>query len=177
MRKLQKTVVVSVALGGFGFLCAGTAYADGGRGDIGFDVRQGSQCRSHDTNVDVLGEVGILNGVLGNALGGEGSPGAQSTRMGSSMGCDNSVVLKGDDEDRGRGSEGREGRGDDEDKGRGSEGREGRGDDEGKGRGSEDKGRGSEGREGNGGKEGKAGGEGREGGEGPVRAVGGGDGE
>ncbi|GAA2663491.1 hypothetical protein [Streptomyces lunalinharesii] len=154
MHKLQKTLVVSVALGGFAFLGAGAAYADGGRGENGFDVRQGSQCRSHDANVDVLGEVGILNGVLGNALGGEGSPGAQSTRMGSSMGCDNTFVFKAADEDRGRGSEGREGRGDDEDKGKGSEGREG-----------------------NGGKEAKGGAEGREGGEGPIRAVGGGDGE
>ncbi|MHB6905293.1 hypothetical protein [Streptomyces sp. DB-54] len=174
MHKLQKTIVVSIALGGFGFLGAGAAYADGGRGDMGIDVRQGSHCRSHDTNVDVLGEVGILNGVLGNAIGGEGSPGAQSTRMGSSVGCDNTFVFKGEDEDRGRGSEGREGRGDDEDKGRGSEGREGNGGKEGKG-GKE----GHEGREGHGGGRdhngGKGGADGREGGEGPVRAVGGGD--
>ncbi|WP_236573371.1 hypothetical protein [Streptomyces sp. GS7] len=114
MRKLQKATVVAVVLGSFGFLGAGTAYAhgekEGGRGGTDFEIRQGSQCRSHDLNVDVLGEVGILNGVLGNALGGEGSPGAQSTRVGSSVGCDNSAVMGGGD-DRSGGSGGREGKG------------------------------------------------------------------
>ncbi|QHC23607.1 hypothetical protein [Streptomyces sp. GS7] len=189
MRKLQKAAVVAAVLGSFGFVGAGTAYAhgekEGGRGGTDFEVRQGSQCRSHDTNVDVLGEVGILNGVLGNALGGEGSPGAQSTRMGSSMGCDNSVDFMGDKgggEGRSGGSEGREGRGDkrgDEGKAGGSEGREGKGDEGDKGDrgdkgGDEGKSGGSEGREGKGGKEA---GEAKEGGEGPVRAVGGGAGE
>ncbi|MFB7629756.1 hypothetical protein ACFC0M_02215 [Streptomyces sp. NPDC056149] len=133
MRKLQKTAVVAVVLGSVGFLGAGTTYADGGRGGTEFDVRQSSQCRSHDANVDVLGEVGILNGLLGNALGGEGAPGAQSTKVGSSVGCDNSFVFKGADEGGGRGSEGKEGRG----------GKEG-----------------NEGKEGNGGAEGREGGEG-----------------
>ncbi|MEU7637099.1 MULTISPECIES: hypothetical protein [unclassified Streptomyces] len=116
MRKLHSAAVVAVVLGSFGFLGAGTAYADGGRGGMGgtdFMVKQGSQCRSHDTNVDVLGEVGILNGVLGNAIGGEGSPGAQSTRMGSSMGCDNTADLMGGKkggEER-NGGEGHEGKG------------------------------------------------------------------
>ncbi|MGD3108716.1 hypothetical protein [Streptomyces sp. YGL11-2] len=193
MRKLQKAAVVAVVLGSFGFVGAGTAYAhgekEGGRGGTDFEVRQGSQCRSHDLNVDVLGEVGILNGVLGNALGGEGSPGAQSTRMGSSMGCDNSVDFMGDKGGgQGGGSEGREGRGDkggDEGKAGGSEGREGKGDEGDKGDkgdkgdrgdkgGDEGKSGGSEGRAGKGAKEA---GEAKEGGEGPVRAVGGDGGE
>ncbi|MGD3109874.1 hypothetical protein [Streptomyces sp. YGL11-2] len=140
MRKLQNAAVVAVVLGSFGFLGAGTAYAhgekEGGRGGTDFEIRQGSQCRSHDTNVDVLGEVGILNGLLGNAIGGEGSPGAQATSMGSRMGCDNSADVMGDKrggEDRSGGSEGREGkegrgdRGGDEGKAGGSEGREGKG--------------------------------------------------
>ncbi|WP_043267770.1 hypothetical protein [Streptomyces sp. CT34] len=92
MRKLYKAAVVAAAIGSVGFLGAGTANArGGGLGGGEFNIKQGSQCRSHDTNVDVLGEVGILNGLLGNALGGEGNPGGQSTRMGSTMGCDNSA--------------------------------------------------------------------------------------
>jgi hypothetical protein len=31
--------------------------------------------RSHDLNLDVLGQVGVLNGLLGNALNGAGAPG------------------------------------------------------------------------------------------------------
>ncbi|GGU52708.1 hypothetical protein GCM10010211_16460 [Streptomyces albospinus] len=151
MRKLQKATVMAVVLGSFGFLGAGTAYAHGEKGGTDIDIKQGSQCRSHDTNVDVLGEVGILNGLAGNAIGGEGSPGAQSTRMGSSMGCDNSADFKeskSHDEDRGGGSEGRgsEGRGSE---GRGSEGREGNGDKGGDAHkcGCSDGGEGKEGRE------------------------------
>ncbi|MEU9121285.1 hypothetical protein AB0C96_15770 [Streptomyces sp. NPDC048506] len=63
------------------------------RGDR-IDVKQHTSCRSHDLNVDVLGQVGILNGLLGNALGGEGSPGAQHTKQGSSMGCNNNALGK-----------------------------------------------------------------------------------
>ncbi|GGU51466.1 hypothetical protein GCM10010211_15180 [Streptomyces albospinus] len=94
MRKLYKAAVVAAAIGSVGFLGAGTANATGHGGGGGgeFDIKQGSQCRSHDLNVDVLGEVGILNGLLGNALNGEGSPGAQSTHMGSSVGCNNSAL-------------------------------------------------------------------------------------
>ncbi|TJZ42821.1 hypothetical protein FCH28_33555 [Streptomyces piniterrae] len=87
MRKLHKAAVVAAVLGSVGFLGAGTANAHGGVG-----ISQGSSCRSHDLNVDVLGEVGILNGVLGSALNGEGSPGAQVTHMGSTMGCNNSAL-------------------------------------------------------------------------------------
>ncbi|WP_407287423.1 hypothetical protein [Streptomyces sp. BP-8] len=92
MRMLRKAAVVAAALGTIGILGAGTAYADGGKEGGGrIEIKQGSSCRSHDTNVDVLGEVGIANGLGGNLLGGEGDPGAQSTTMGSSMGCNNSV--------------------------------------------------------------------------------------
>ncbi|WP_411124318.1 hypothetical protein [Streptomyces sp. x-19] len=88
MRKLHKVAVVAVALGSVGFFGAGTSYAMGGSG---MGIGQGSQCRTHDLNVDVLGEVGILNGVLSNALNGEGSPGAQATPIGSGIGCNNSA--------------------------------------------------------------------------------------
>ncbi|MEU9111026.1 hypothetical protein AB0D04_04295 [Streptomyces sp. NPDC048483] len=100
MRKLRKAAVVVAALGTVGLLGAGTAHADGGSSGTEFDIKQGSSCRSHDTNVDILGEVGLLNGALGSALGGEGDSGAQSTKMGSSMGCNNSFTAKDDKEDK-----------------------------------------------------------------------------
>ncbi|MER6069412.1 hypothetical protein ABT187_11250 [Streptomyces sp. NPDC001817] len=92
MHKLHKAAVLVAALGSVGLLASGTAYAGGqGGGGGGASVLQSSNCKSHDLNVDVLGEVGILNGVLGNALNGEGDPGAQSTHIGSTMGCSNSA--------------------------------------------------------------------------------------
>ncbi|WP_328537201.1 hypothetical protein [Streptomyces sp. NBC_00344] len=91
MRKLQKAAVMVAMLGSIGFIGAGTASAHDD-GDIG--VKQANQCRSHDLNVDILGEVGLLNGLLGNALGGEGAPGAQSTHQGSSVNCSNTAFGK-----------------------------------------------------------------------------------
>ncbi|WP_210583648.1 hypothetical protein [Streptomyces sp. GESEQ-35] len=88
MHKLRKAAVLTVALGSVGLLSAGTASANG---DGGKSVMQSSHCKSHDLNVDVLGQVGVLNGVLGNALNGEGNAGGQDTHIGSSMGCDNSA--------------------------------------------------------------------------------------
>ncbi|MGP4043306.1 hypothetical protein [Streptomyces sp. 2A115] len=86
MRKLQKVVIVGAVLGGIGSFGAGTALAHE-RGHDGFDVTQGIECRSHDMNIDVLGSVGAINGLLGNALNGEGNPGAQQSHLGSDMGC------------------------------------------------------------------------------------------
>jgi hypothetical protein len=88
MRKIQKAAIVAAMLSSVGFIGAGTASAGEGP-DV--DVTQTITCKSHDLNVDVLGEVGILNGVLGNALGGEGNPGAQATSLGSDMGCNASA--------------------------------------------------------------------------------------
>ncbi|MDH6434503.1 hypothetical protein M2158_002980 [Streptomyces sp. SAI-144] len=93
MRKLRNVAVLVVALGSIG-LVGGTAHADGHGGKDGgdkFKISQSSSCRSHDLNLDVLGEVGILNGLLGNGLNGEGNPGAQATDIGSTMGCNNSA--------------------------------------------------------------------------------------
>ncbi|MEU0333235.1 hypothetical protein [Streptomyces sp. NPDC006193] len=92
MNKLRKAAVLVAALGSVGLLSAGTAHADHGWGKGGdeFEVHQSSNCRSHDLNVDILGEVGILNGLGGNLLNGEGNPGAQATDIGSTMGCNNS---------------------------------------------------------------------------------------
>uniref|UniRef100_A0AAU2V093 Secreted protein n=1 Tax=Streptomyces sp. NBC_00003 TaxID=2903608 RepID=A0AAU2V093_9ACTN len=93
MNELHKAAVLVAALGSFAMLAAGTAQAhDGEKGGDRFGIGQSSNCRSHDLNVDVLGQVGILNGVLGNALNGEGNPGAQNTHLGSSMGCNNSAL-------------------------------------------------------------------------------------
>lgn len=94
MRKLRNVAVLVAAIGSIG-LVGGTAHAgqggkDGDHGDK-VSVLQSSKCKSHDLNLDVLGEVGLLNGVLGNALNGEGNPGAQATTMGSTMGCNNSA--------------------------------------------------------------------------------------
>jgi hypothetical protein len=98
MHKLRKAAVLVAAVGSIA-LMSGTAHAGqdgwggkggGERGDK-FSVLQSSNCKSHDLNLDVLGEVGILNGLLGNALNGEGDPGAQSTHIGSTMGCNNSA--------------------------------------------------------------------------------------
>ena len=93
MHKLRKAAVLVVALGGVGLLGTGTATAqglDGGKGGDKVSVLQSSSCKSHDLNVDVLGQVGVLNGALGNALGGEGNSGGQDdTHLGSDMGCNN----------------------------------------------------------------------------------------
>ncbi|MFE2537534.1 hypothetical protein [Streptomyces sp. NPDC059371] len=93
MRKLRNVAVLVAAIGSIG-LVGGTAYAgghgEGGGGDQ-FSVSQSSSCKSHDLNLDVLGEVGVLNGLLGNALNGEGNPGAQSTKLGSTNDCSNSA--------------------------------------------------------------------------------------
>ncbi|WP_438290168.1 hypothetical protein [Streptomyces sp. HUAS TT7] len=92
MNKLHKAAVLVAALGSLGMLASGTAQAHDG-GDR-FGIGQSSNCKSHDLNVDVLGQVGILNGLGGNLLNGEGNAGAQNTHLGSSMGCNNSALDK-----------------------------------------------------------------------------------
>ena len=84
MRKLHKAAAVIAIIGGVGFLGAVPAtalpaqqHAYGGHG---------GGCRSHDFNLDILGEVGIANGLAANLLNGEGSPGAQFTDLGSDCG-------------------------------------------------------------------------------------------
>ncbi|MEV7146005.1 hypothetical protein ACIBCP_24290 [Streptomyces sp. NPDC051287] len=80
MTSFRKVAVAVAIISGVGFLGAGPASAQVMHG------MQGGGCRSHDLNLDVLGEVGILNGLGGNLLNGEGSPGAQGTDIGSD--CD-----------------------------------------------------------------------------------------
>ncbi|KUN83342.1 hypothetical protein AQJ66_19085 [Streptomyces bungoensis] len=92
MRKLHKAVLVGAAvLGTVGSFGVGTAAAHGEPGHD-MEISQGVECRSHDMNIDVLGSVGALNGVLGNALNGEGAPGAQPNHLGSHMGCNNQAL-------------------------------------------------------------------------------------
>ncbi|MFE5400634.1 hypothetical protein ACFQ9Z_04380 [Streptomyces sp. NPDC056580] len=93
MRKLRNVAVLVAALGSIG-LVGGTAHAAGGKGgDHGdrFNIQQSTNCKSHDLNLDLLGNVGLLDGVLGNAANGEGNPGAKNTHNGSTMGCNNSA--------------------------------------------------------------------------------------
>jgi hypothetical protein len=98
MHKLRKAAIVVTALGTVGLVGAGTAHAGGEHGkggkgghDGGWSVLQSSNCKSHDLNLDILGEVGFFNGLLGSAFNGEGDPGAQNTHIGSTMGCNNSA--------------------------------------------------------------------------------------
>ncbi|WP_392966499.1 hypothetical protein [Streptomyces sp. LN245] len=90
MRKLRTAAVLMAVLGNIGLLGAGVAHADQGwGGGDSIEVSQHNTCQSHDLNLDVLGQVGIGNGLGGNLLGGEGSPGAQKTSLGSTAGCSN----------------------------------------------------------------------------------------
>ncbi|MGX1887614.1 hypothetical protein [Streptomyces sp. NPDC055287] len=89
MYKLRKAAVLVAAIASVGLMGAGTAHA-GGDGDR-FQIKQSTKCTSHDLNLDVLGQVGVLNGLGGNLLNGEGNPGAQKNHIGSTMGCNNSA--------------------------------------------------------------------------------------
>ncbi|MGP4043941.1 hypothetical protein [Streptomyces sp. 2A115] len=81
MRKLHKAAVAAAILGSISFIGTGTATAQGA------DGMHGGWCKSHDLNIDILGQVGIANGLAGNLLNGEGDPGAQYNHVGSEMGC------------------------------------------------------------------------------------------
>ncbi|MFJ9148378.1 hypothetical protein ACIRP7_09925 [Streptomyces sp. NPDC102270] len=91
MRKFRTVAFLMAVLGNLGLLGAGVAHADQGwGGDSGsLNITQSSTCQSHDSNIDILGQVGIGNGLGGNLLNGEGNPGAQRTSLGSTMGCNN----------------------------------------------------------------------------------------
>ncbi|NUP24093.1 MAG: hypothetical protein HOZ81_50160 [Streptomyces sp.] len=112
MRKPRKTAVVAVLLGAIGFLSTGAAYADGqghkhghGHGHKQHSkavkekesktllVSQSTTCAVTEQNVDVQGQTGFQNGREASLSNSTGSPGAQSTRIGSTLGCNNTVVL------------------------------------------------------------------------------------
>ncbi|WP_371674004.1 hypothetical protein OG985_43810 [Streptomyces sp. NBC_00289] len=81
MRKLRKAAVAVAIISGFSLMGTGSATAQAADGRHG-----GGGCKSHDLNIDILGQVGILNGLGGNLINGEGSPGGQSTDIGSDCG-------------------------------------------------------------------------------------------
>jgi hypothetical protein len=99
MRKPRKTAVVAVLLGTVGFIGSGTAYAHGhGHGHKSREsetvlISQHTSCTTTDKNVDVQGESGFENGREGNKPNGKGSPGLQATNVGSTLGCNNILVL------------------------------------------------------------------------------------
>lgn len=79
MRKISNAAAAAAIIAGVSFMGTVPASAqviEGGHGG----------CRSHDMNIDILGEVGILNGLAGNLINGEGSPGGQFTDMGHDCG-------------------------------------------------------------------------------------------
>ena len=77
MRQLSKAAAAAAVIASVSFIATGTttavATAATARGAV---MHRGGGC------IDVLGEVGIGNGILGNLLNGEGNPGAQSTDCG-----------------------------------------------------------------------------------------------
>ncbi|MER5200011.1 hypothetical protein ACWD3J_41670 [Streptomyces sp. NPDC002755] len=93
MRKLRTAAVLMAVLGNAALMGVGVAHADQGwdKGDGGFNISQHTTCQSHDSNIDILGQVGIGNGLGGNLLNGEGNPGSQQTSLGSTMGCNNKI--------------------------------------------------------------------------------------
>ncbi|MER5542391.1 hypothetical protein ACWDBD_31930 [Streptomyces sp. NPDC001118] len=99
MRKTRKTAVVALLLGTVGLLGAGTAYAHGqGKGHHGREstttiINQGTSCTTTEENEDVQGESGYENGREANRSNGKGSPGPQKTNVGSSLGCNNTLVI------------------------------------------------------------------------------------
>ncbi|GGV03785.1 hypothetical protein GCM10010260_45870 [Streptomyces filipinensis] len=111
MRKPRKTAVVAALLATVGFLGTGTAYAHGqghghghknghshakghqGRESETVLISQSTSCTVAEENVDVQGESGFENGREGNQPNGKGSPGQQTTNVGSRLGCDNTLVL------------------------------------------------------------------------------------
>ncbi|MFD4261688.1 hypothetical protein ACFWR9_29685 [Streptomyces sp. NPDC058534] len=86
MRKIQKAALVVAMLGSVSALGAGTAMADGG--DAKFDVKGGGCYVYGDTN-QLIGNVGVLNGVVGGLLtfGNEGDHGTQENETGHKVDC------------------------------------------------------------------------------------------
>ncbi|WP_128431569.1 hypothetical protein [Streptomyces cyaneus] len=56
-------------------------------------IAQSTTCSTIEENVDVQGQIGFENGREANRSNGEGSPGTQTTDLGSSQGCNNTIVL------------------------------------------------------------------------------------
>ncbi|AQS69541.1 hypothetical protein [Streptomyces pactum] len=86
MRKIQKAAVVVAMLGSVSALGAGTAMA--GEADTSFDVKGGGCSVSGDSN-QLIGNVGVLNGVVGGILtfGNDGDHGTQGNEQGHKVDC------------------------------------------------------------------------------------------
>ncbi|MER7838274.1 hypothetical protein ABTY98_20870 [Streptomyces sp. NPDC096040] len=80
MNSFRKVAVAAAIISGVSFVAISPANAQAA------ERMQGGGCRSHDLNIDILGEVGILNGLGGDLINGEGGPGGQFTDIGSD--CD-----------------------------------------------------------------------------------------
>ncbi|WEO93503.1 hypothetical protein A6P39_005420 [Streptomyces sp. FXJ1.172] len=81
MRKISTAAAAAAVIAGISMMAAGPATAQAAQG-----LHHGGGCRTHNLNIDILGEVGVLNGLAGNLINGEGSPGGQFTDMGTD--CD-----------------------------------------------------------------------------------------
>ncbi|MFF6980679.1 hypothetical protein ACFZAV_23905 [Streptomyces sp. NPDC008343] len=77
MRKLQKAAVAAAMVGTLSLIATGTATA------LPADDHGHGHCKSHDLNIDILGQVGVLPGLAGNLVNGEGNPGAMYNDVGS----------------------------------------------------------------------------------------------
>ncbi|MEU2624762.1 hypothetical protein ABZ642_42760 [Streptomyces sp. NPDC007157] len=83
MNSFRKVAVAAAIISGVSLVAISPANAQAAQSMRGGG---GGGCKSHDLNLDILGEVGILNGLGGNLINGEGSPGAQVTDIGSDCG-------------------------------------------------------------------------------------------
>ncbi|AKJ11911.1 hypothetical protein ABB07_18280 [Streptomyces incarnatus] len=77
MRQLAKAAAAAAVIASVSFIATGTATTAAGAATAPRAVmHRGGEC------IDILGNVGIGNGILGNLLNGEGNPGAQVTDCG-----------------------------------------------------------------------------------------------
>ncbi|MGW1053070.1 hypothetical protein ACWDBD_02360 [Streptomyces sp. NPDC001118] len=82
MRRLSKAAAAAAVIASVGIIGTGTGTTTAQAAVM----HRGGGCDTDDTNIDVLGEVGVANGLLGNLLNGEGDPGAQETHVGTTCG-------------------------------------------------------------------------------------------
>ncbi|OEV04772.1 hypothetical protein [Streptomyces oceani] len=90
MRKLQSAAAVAAMVGALGFIGVGTAVANGGhhgpdKVNVETEVEQSSKCYLNDSDFNLLSNIGLLNGLLG-----EGDSGNE---METSQDCSNTAVL------------------------------------------------------------------------------------
>lgn len=84
MRKLRVAVVSAAVIAGVGILGVSSAAAFSGEGKA---TGWGSECRSHDADLGLLGGVSVLDGLLGNALSVQDNSDAWGSQVDSDSGC------------------------------------------------------------------------------------------